>query len=393
MDYNQSTSSSSASSASSALSASSASSASSSSFASSALNMDIISGKWSIYGEPIRISECNEEKKDNIEIEQVVLGMPVEQPVEQPILSDDNNRARIANIMDQLKDRVLNRLGNNLTYFSNQTALVAELTSMIIAVKAGTIPEAPCYIDMLSSDIFYNIMSFINPREMMRVCRVCNRFNLTSHILIQPALRIFQQGFVAYFATLNMWSLGVVLCVIDTINPDTYEHHTGVHVYLMGSVLYYTNDNLAQYSHIGHLTLAPKTFPPLIEYETDHTPYGNLPHQVCDVHGEYLHNCGEPFAPTAPSTCLLLHPTFRPNLQPEMVGKVIDVDKFQLHDFHLQMALAREDRYGVSFECNGSRHSYTRIGQLLIPVLNRINAGFHQLEDEDGNIVNNDDEE
>ena len=334
---------------------------------SSASNQPTAMKKYNLYGPPNILTDRREENdynEGNCEIK----SNPISNlPLSQHIIPEKMVHAYITKIIKPLRFRVLCQLGDNPTYSSTKVALIDELYSMIDNIRAGNFQGDPCYLIMMPNDILYHILSFINPRELRCMRGVSHQLIQTSYILSTHDAIIFRQGFVAYFAYNNAWHLGVVLCVIDTINPETYVAHAGVHVYIVdGVVTYFTNNDLAQYSYIGSQTSLPSTVPTPINHETYETPYGNDPHKVCPGHGDYTYSCGNIYAFTPPSTCLILHHNFIPNIQHEMVGRVVDTNNFRLHDFHLQKSLAREAIYGVSFEGRGS---YNNNSNTLIDIV------------------------
>lgn len=309
------------------------------------------SAKWCLYGQP-QLVDVNVEKENKEDEPQHLV-------CAQPRLSRKQVREQITQLITPLRSAVLSRVGSGTTYASTQSAIATELRALLECIEAGTLPNAPCYLLSLPVDVFNIMLSFITPRELFCVRGVSRVFSSTSQSLFVPSIRYFCVGRVAYFAYESEWLLGVVMCVVDTINPDTFEEHHGVHAYTVGGgVTYISNLELVQYSYVGDDV--PSIVPSPIPREYSHTPYGNDPHQLCG-HGHYPGDCSTNYATTAPSTCLVLDEGFDPHLRVELVGCVVDVEKFTRHPLHIQSALEREDRYGVSFKGRGSRRMATRV--------------------------------
>lgn len=318
---------------------------------SSSTSSSSYSSNWCLYGTP-RIVVLEETKVENGR-SKTVTGAQIHP---QHLLSKKSIQSEIIRVIAPLQTAVLERVGECPTQSFMRISIIDEMRKMIEYLEIGTLPGNPCYLNSLPKDVLVLVLSFITPRELRCVQGVSRSFNDDASRLIIPSIKFYCRGRIAYFAFDSQWLLGIILCVIDTIEQEEpYTEHKGYHVYTLGGgVTYVTQNEIARFSFIGYESTLPQYAPAPIIRNVNDTPYGNGPHVLCG-HGYYHHTCGRRLELTAPSSCLVLDNNYTPPIYTHLVGQVISVDKFQLHPNHMHNAIYQKIAYGVSYESVRSR--------------------------------------
>jgi hypothetical protein len=300
------------------------------------------SPKWQLYGSPKIVSleevKVETEKKDEVNID-----IP-----DQSFVSKKGIQTEITKLTTPLYDTILSRIGDQPTRSKTRTVIIEEMYRMLEYMELDSTIGGSCYFNRLPDDVMLVILSFNTPRELRCIQSVCNRLTHISYPIITQSLQFFCKGRVAYFAYGSYWTLGVILCIINIVDPDTYEIHNGYHVCIMdGDDIYITQDEIVQYSFIGLIKDMPQSVPLPINRYDNYTPYGANPHSLC-THGYYTKD--HTSTTTAPSSCIVLRDGYKPPITHNLVGQVVSIDSFPRHMLHLQVSIERERVYGVSFE-------------------------------------------
>lgn len=168
-------------------------------------------------------------------------------------------------------------------------------------------------------------------------------------------MNIFTIGYHSYFAYFNEWELGVILCRIDTINVNTLEDCKGYHVLFIktNAVIYYTDEEILQYSFIGDKESLPKNIPKNIERTGRFSPFLMDPHTLCSC-GLYRPYCSSINKFTAPSSCNVLMPGLIISIKHIHVGYILDINSLPKHPKHMIQALNIETNLKtISYEPEG----------------------------------------
>ena len=274
--------------------------------------------------------------------------------------------------MSQIFNHVRNELINNQCNIDCSTlnkTISSELFHTIKYLDMGVLPNSTCYLLNLPDELMYYIFKFINIREMFNIMSVCTTIQSYAINGIDRLMEYYTVGRVMYFTSRRCWMPGIIICDIDIINYETYEHHIGFHVYTMdGNVVYYPKNEIMKYSHINRIYLPHALEQP--DYNGKHAPYLNEPHELC-LCGKYISGCQNSRPTTALSSCAVLEPSFMPDLD-ENMGNIMDISTFPRHQNHATQALEIEDTYGVSFNANGVSNILYSTTRSDIRMTNRI---------------------
>lgn len=264
------------------------------------------------------------------------------------IIDDIDNR------MSQLFNHVRNEIINNQCNIDRSTlnkTISSELFHTIKYLDMGVLPNSTCYLMNLPDALLHYIFEFVNIREMFNIMGVCTSIQSYAIDGIDRLMEYYTVGRVMYFISKRCWMPGIIICDIDIINYETYEHHVGFHVYTMdGNAVYYPKNEIMKYSHINRFYLSRVSEQP--NYNGRHAPYLNKPHELC-LCGKYTSGCQTSRPTTALSSCAVLEPSFIPDLD-ENIGNIMDISTFPRHQNHVTQALDIEHNYGVSFNANGA---------------------------------------
>lgn len=267
-------------------------------------------------------------------------------------------------ITDMINASVIESSHDQL-YSCATDSMIEKLFKIINYLGVGGLPNTPCYLFNIPNELLLNIIDYITPRNICNISGVCNLFNDIRILKYNDIMKYFTIGRVMYFAINEKWVNGIIICIIDTINHETFEKHNGFHVYTLdGNVIYYTNNNIIKYSRLDLPEfLSDSSINPIIINK--HAPYLNFPHQLCQ-HGVYTSQCNSYIQSTAPSTCNVLLAGFTPPIH-DAIGKILDIETFPRHPMHLQKAYHLENLYGVAYKANGTINRSLYPGGYVFP--------------------------
>lgn len=265
-----------------------------------------------------------------------------------------------SSIIDEIDNRMLqlflcirNELiinHQNIDFSTLNKSISSELFNKIKYLDMGVLPGSMCYLLNLPDDLLQYVIGFINIHEMHVLNSVCKYIKNYLINVIKQMMKYYTVGRVMYFISNQRYIPGIITCDIDIINYETYEHHVGFHVYTMdGNETYYPKNEIMKYSHMHKNHSFRILQQP--NYKGRHAPYLNKPHEICSC-GKYVSGCRTLIPTTAPSSCIILDPSYIPNLH-DNIGKIMDVSTFPRNNYHLQQALKIENTYGVAFRANG----------------------------------------
>jgi hypothetical protein len=307
---------------------------------SSAYTCDATPHNWCLYDTTnvadgkIEKDEKNEKKK------------PYPNIAPQDILSMQMAQSQFNEVMELARHMVFDSMPVNRTEADFRHIFADVFEEVSVSLRYGTLPASPCRITQLPDTLFELAISYQSPRDLRALRGVSHMFNQVSIGFEQASLLFYCKGRLAWFAVNDKWVLGVVICYVDIVDPNTYVISKGIHVYTSnGITVYFANSELAKYSNFRQQYNAP-VCPAHITRTTNDCPDGNTPHNICQC-GHWLSECALGNGTTAPSSCDVV--TEDIYLNPQLVGCVIYMGSLTRHTHHQRVSLEREWIYGVAY--------------------------------------------
>jgi hypothetical protein len=270
---------------------------------------------WCLYGTPnVADGKIKKDEKEDDEKKTYTNIVP------QDIISMKMVRSQFTELMGLARSMGFEAMPRNRTEADVRHIFADVFEKFVVSLRYGILPTSPCRITHLPDSLFELVISYQSPRDLRAIRGVSYQFNQVSMGFEQASLLFYCKGRLAWFAVKGEWTLGVVTCYVDIVNPVTYVTSKGVHVYIENGITkYFAYSELAEYSHFRQQYDAPEC-PAHINRTTNECPDGNNPHYICSC-GYYRRDCGFDNGTTAPSSCDIFHTEMYMNQQ--FVGHVI----------------------------------------------------------------------